>query len=129
VKSRGKSCEALRGLVEDAQDLVDKGFAPELLDVALIAAAQKMEHFEIAAYGSVRAHAEAIGLDKAVKLLDETLEEEKAMDERLNKIALGEVNERALEAEEEEGEDKSTRSVRSERAAAGNKPSSRTKRD
>src|SRR5579883_2243375 len=71
VRSRGKSCEALRGLVEDAQELAEKNFPPELLDVALIAAAQKMEHFEIAAYGSVRAHAEAMELDDAVGLLDE----------------------------------------------------------
>ena len=128
MQSRGKSCEAVRGLVEDAQDLADTGFSPELLDVALIAAAQKMEHFEIAAYGSVRAHAEALGLDKAVKLLDETLEEEKAMDERLNKIALDEVNERALQAEEEQDEDQK-RPARAERAAAGNKPRSRAKHE
>ena len=78
MRARGKSCEAVRGLIEDAQDFVEKDLAPELLDVALIAAAQKMEHFEIAAYGSARAHAEALGLAKVVRLLEQTLEEEKA---------------------------------------------------
>lgn len=105
TRPRAKTCEALRGLIEDALALTKEDFTPELLDVALIAAAQKMEHFEIAAYGSVGAWAEALDLDKAAQLLEETLGEEKAMDQRLNEIALEDVNERALEAEQEEGEE------------------------
>lgn len=121
MRTRGKPSEALRGLVEDSQELMDRGLSPELVDVALIAAAQKMEHFEIAAYGSVRAHAEALKLDSAVQLLNQTLKEEKAMDQRLNDIAVKEVNPKAIEAEgEEEG-------GQIDRAAAGNKPRSRSK--
>jgi ferritin-like metal-binding protein YciE len=105
TRPRAKTCEALRGLVEDAQAIIKEDLTPELLDVALIAAAQKMEHFEIAAYGSAQAHAEALEIDKAAELLEETLGEEKAMDQRLNEIALEDVNERALEAEQEEGEE------------------------
>lgn len=121
MRSRGKPCEALRGVVEDAQDLIDRGLAPALLDVALIAAAQKMEHFEIAAYGSACAHAEAMKLGKAVELLNQTLEQEKAMDRKLNDIAINEVNPKAIEPEaEEEG-------ARIERAAAGDKPKPRGK--
>jgi ferritin-like metal-binding protein YciE len=118
VRPRGKACEAVRGLIEDAQDFVAKDLAPELLDVALVAAAQKMEHFEIAAYGSARAHAEALGLTEAARLLEETLEEEKAMDERLNAIALEEVNPKAVELAEREEEE----TAEADRAAAGNKP-------
>jgi ferritin-like metal-binding protein YciE len=71
---------------------------PQLLDAALIAGAQKVEHYEIAAYGSVRALAEACGHQMVAQLLDETLEEEKGADQKLNQIALSEVNPAALEA-------------------------------
>jgi ferritin-like metal-binding protein YciE len=134
MRTRGKACEALRGLVEDVQELMDKGLSPELQDVAIIASAQKMEHFEIAAYGSASAHAEALGLDNCVKLLQETLKEEKATDAKLNKIALGEVNKRAVSSEAEEGEqaegresgkERRQRMAEVDRAAAGDKPRSK----
>jgi ferritin-like metal-binding protein YciE len=96
--TRGKSCEAMRGLIEEASEMIEEIKTPQVLDVALITGAQKVEHYEIAAYGSVRALAEACGHREVAQLLDETLEEEKAADEKLNHIALSEVNQAALEA-------------------------------
>jgi ferritin-like metal-binding protein YciE len=91
--ARGKRCEAMHGLVDEASQMMAEIKTPQVLDAALIAGAQKVEHYEIAAYGSARALAEACG-----QLLDETLDEEKAADEKLNQIALSEVNQAALEA-------------------------------
>jgi ferritin-like metal-binding protein YciE len=148
IRARGKACEAVRGLIEDAHDLIEKDMPSELLDVAVAAAAQKLAHLEIAAYGSARAHAEALGLDKVAQLLKETLGEEKAIDQRLNEIATQEVNSMAIKGEKaeeekeekpeaaaateeggeeaEEGEMEEKRQV--ERAAAGSKPGSSRKK-
>jgi ferritin-like metal-binding protein YciE len=94
--ARGQRCEAMQGLIEEAQELIDEIETPEVLDVGLITAAQKVEHYEISAYGSARALAESLGQNEIVKLLDETLKEEKKADEKLNQIALSEVNRAAL---------------------------------
>jgi ferritin-like metal-binding protein YciE len=98
TRSRGKPCEAMRGLVQEASETMEEVKNAQLLDAALIAGAQKVEHYEIAAYGSVRALAEACGHQMVAQLLDETLEEEKGADQKLNQIALSEVNPAALEA-------------------------------
>jgi ferritin-like metal-binding protein YciE len=129
AKTRGKTCHAMQGLVEEARGHMDADLAPELLEVMLVADMQKIEHFEIAAYGSARAHAEALGLDQAVALLDETLNEEKETDALLNRLATEEINPRAMadadegeeESEEEEGDGRSTRTrgTRGQRAARG----------
>ena len=84
TRSRGKSCEAMRGLVQEASETMEEVKNPQVLDAALIAGAQKVEHYEIAAYGSVRALAEACGHQMVAQLLDETLEEEKGADQKLN---------------------------------------------
>ena len=97
TRSRGKRCEAMEGLVEEAKEMMEEIKTPEVLDVALIAGAQKVEHYEIAAYGSARALAEAMGHKEVAQLLDDTLAEEKQTDELLNQLALSEVNKRALE--------------------------------
>jgi ferritin-like metal-binding protein YciE len=98
TRARGKRCEAMRGLVEEASELMEEIKIPQVLDAALIAGAQKVEHYEIAAYGSVRALAEACGHQEVARLLDETLDEEKEADQKLNQIALSEVNQAALRA-------------------------------
>jgi ferritin-like metal-binding protein YciE len=95
---RAKRCEAMVGLIEEAQEMMEEIKTPEVLDAALIAAAQKVEHYEIASYGSVRALAEALGNKEAAQLLDQTLEEEKSADQKLNQIALSDVNKTALRA-------------------------------
>jgi ferritin-like metal-binding protein YciE len=98
TRARGKLCHAMEGLVEEAKDIMEEGLAPELLDAALIAAAQKVEHYEIASYGTVHAYAEALGQREVADLLKQTLEEEKATDEKLNKLAIGDVNKKAMQA-------------------------------
>lgn len=101
AKTRGKTCHAMEGLIEEAQEHLDADLEPELLEVMLVADLQKVEHYEIAAYGSAKAHAEALGLDQAVELLDETLNEEKETDARLNQLATEQINPRAVEQAEE----------------------------
>ncbi|PGH57688.1 hypothetical protein CRT60_06770 [Azospirillum palustre] len=94
----GNTCEATQGLIEEAEEIMEQGLSPEVLDVALIMAAQKVEHYEIASYGSLRTLAETCGMTDVAKLLDETLSEEKATDEKLTQLAEGEVNQRAFKA-------------------------------
>lgn len=98
TKSRGKRCEAMEGLLEEANEILEMGLAPEVQDAALIAAAQKVEHYEIASYGTLRAYAEACGLDRVAQLLEETLNEEKETDAKLNELATSDVNRKAIEA-------------------------------
>jgi ferritin-like metal-binding protein YciE len=99
---KGKTCQAMKGLIEEGQELVKEGMESEVLDAGLIGAAQRVEHYEIAAYGTVRTMAEALGHRKAVKLLEQTLKEEKAADEKLTRIAESVVNVRAAELGESE---------------------------
>jgi ferritin-like metal-binding protein YciE len=96
ARSSGKRCEAMEGLIEEAKEMIEEITTPEVLDAAMIAAAQKVEHYEIASYGSVHALAEALGHKEVARLLDETLGEEKAADQKLNQIALSRVNQSAL---------------------------------
>jgi ferritin-like metal-binding protein YciE len=98
VAARGKRCEAMKGLIDEASEIMEEIKTPQVLDAALIAGAQKVEHYEIAAYGSVRTLAEACRHQEVAQLMDETLEEEKEADQKLNQIALSEVNQAALEA-------------------------------
>ncbi|MGK9234860.1 ferritin-like domain-containing protein [Inquilinus limosus] len=92
VSSRGHKCEAMEGLLAEAQELTEMGLEPDALDAALIAAAQKVEHYEIAAYGTVSTWAKAMKHDQALNLLLETLAEEKATDEKLTKLAKTAIN-------------------------------------
>jgi ferritin-like metal-binding protein YciE len=98
ARSGGQRCEAMEGLIEEAKEMMDDVTTPEVLDAAMITAAQKVEHYEIASYGSVCALAEALGHKDAARLLEETLNEEKAADQKLNQIALSGVNLAALQA-------------------------------
>jgi ferritin-like metal-binding protein YciE len=98
ARARGQRCEAMQGLIEEANEMMDEITTPEVLDVALITAAQKVEHYEIASYGSVSALAEALGEKEVVKLLNQTLDEEKHADRKLNEIAMSDVNKTALKA-------------------------------
>ena len=98
TRPRGKHCDAMEGLISEAQEILEMGLAPEVQDAALIAAAQKVEHYEIASYGTLHAFATACGLDRVAQLLDETLQEEKDTDTLLNKLAIGDVNRKAMAA-------------------------------
>jgi ferritin-like metal-binding protein YciE len=98
ARSSGKRCEAMEGLIEEAKQMMEEIKTPEVLDCALIMGAQKVEHYEIAAYGSACALAEALGHPEVKQILEQTLSEEKATDEKLNKLAISEVNKSALAA-------------------------------
>jgi ferritin-like metal-binding protein YciE len=101
LSTRAKTCDAIRGFFSDAEDRIKSG-AGEMLDVALLAQAQKIEHFEIAAYGSAHAFARGLKLERAAGLIAESLDEEKTADRLLNQIALRDVNKKALQAGAEE---------------------------
>ena len=85
---RGKTCKAMRGLVEEGSEVIEEEGDPAIKDFALIIAAQKIEHYEIAGYGSVRTLAKALRLDDVVELLQSTLDEEGASDKSLTELAL-----------------------------------------
>jgi ferritin-like metal-binding protein YciE len=91
-KPKAKTCDAMEGLVLEAKDVIDLKAEPEVIDAGLIAAAQKVEHYEIAAYGSLCAWAEHLHYGDARRLLHETLEEEKRTDAKLTELAQREVN-------------------------------------
>jgi ferritin-like metal-binding protein YciE len=94
-KVRNKTCKAMKGLVEEGSELMEELKGSSAIDAGLIAAGQKVEHYEIASYGSVRAWAEQMGHTEAMCLLDETLAEEKAADEKLTDIAESVANKSA----------------------------------
>ena len=94
----GQPCVAMQGLIEEGQQLIAQGGSPEVLDAAIIGAAQAMEHHEIAAYGTARTMAQELGMTQAAQLLEQTLEEEKETDALLTQIAEQSVNLRAQAA-------------------------------
>lgn len=87
ARARGKKCEAMEGLVSEAKEIMDEDLDADAMDASLVAAAQKVEHYEIAGYGTICAWAKAMGHDDVAKSLAETLEEERATDEKLNKLS------------------------------------------
>jgi ferritin-like metal-binding protein YciE len=94
---KGKKCKGMEGIIADGKELMEEEAEPEVMDAGLIAAAQHFEHYEIAGYGCVRTYAELMGEDKIMKLLQQTLDEEKDTDEKLNALA-GKINVEAEEA-------------------------------
>ncbi|MEX0586435.1 MAG: ferritin-like domain-containing protein, partial [Pirellulales bacterium] len=98
--TRGAHCKAMEGLIEEAGELLEEDGDPAVKDAAMIAAAQRVEHYEIAGYGSARTFAQQLGYDEAADLLQQTLDEEHAADDKLNNLALSSVNEEAQAAAE-----------------------------
>jgi len=99
--ARAEHCKAMEGLVEEGADLLEEDGEDMVKDAALIGAAQKVEHYEIASYGTARTFAELLGNDKAVQLLQQTLDEEKETDAKLTELAMSEINVEAAEASKE----------------------------
>src|SRR3954452_22842130 len=91
-KAKGKKCHAMEGLVEEAKEMMGEDMEDDVMDAALIAAAQKVEHYEIASYGTVRAWAQILGNKEAVRLLQQTLDEEGKTDKLLSKLAEENIN-------------------------------------
>ena len=96
ISPKGKKCAAMEGLIEEAEEMISEVKDQEVLEAGLIAAAQKVEHYEIASYGTACTFAKILGNKEVAKILHETLEEEKATDEKLTQIAETQVNEKAL---------------------------------
>ena len=95
-KPTGKTCRAMKGLIEEGSEILKEDGEESVLDAGIIVAAQKVEHYEIASYGSVRTFAELLGKDKSAQLLQTTLDEESEANEKLNELAEGIVNPEAL---------------------------------
>jgi len=105
VTPKGKKCAGMEGLIEEGKELMEEDAEESVLDAGLIAAAQKVEHYEIAAYGTARTWARQLELDDAVGLLEKTLAEEKETDEKLTELATALINEEAEAGAEDEGSD------------------------
>jgi ferritin-like metal-binding protein YciE len=106
-KPTGKKCVGMEGLVKEGAETISEDYEDALMDAAIIGAAQRVEHYEIAGYGTVRAFAELLGENEHVSLLDQTLEEEKETDEKLTQLA-EQINAQAGEGEEAETEGRET---------------------
>jgi ferritin-like metal-binding protein YciE len=91
-KPARKTCKGMQGLLEEGSEMIKEDAEPEVLDAGLIAAAQKVEHYEISAYGTLIAYAELLDMDDAIQALQQNLDEEKAADEKLTGIAEETVN-------------------------------------
>lgn len=98
---KGKKCKAMEGLIEEGKELMEEDAEPAVMDAGLIGAAQKVEHYEIAGYGTVRTYAQMLGNEEAARLLQQTLDEEGATDKKLNELAMQCIN---AEAEGGDGE-------------------------
>lgn len=101
-KATAKKCDAMDGLITEAEEIMKETEEGAMRDAGIIAAAQKVEHYEIATYGTLCTYAKTLGLDKAAKILDEILEEEKAADVKLTDIAVTTINLQAAEEPAEE---------------------------
>ena len=124
-KVKAKACAGMQGIIEEGNDLMKEDAEGSVLDAGLIASAQRVEHYEIAAYGTCVAWARLLGQDEAASLLEQTLEEEKAADEKLSALAESEINQSAVaegldEAEGEEDEEEETGRKGARRQVAGN---------
>ena len=124
-KAKSKPCEAMKGLISEGQQTMQEDFSEPLLDSAIICAAQKVEHYEIAGYGTVCAWARSMGLEDVADLLDQTLAEEKAADEKLTEVAGNVMSEAvAAESSDEEEEGETVGAGSAPRKGAGNRTAS-----
>jgi ferritin-like metal-binding protein YciE len=103
-KARGKHCDGIAGIIEEGKAIMEEDFDGATMDACLIAAGQRAEHYEMAAYGSLVAWARAMGHEEAADLLQQTLDEEKAADEKLSALAEGGINQSAADSARPEGE-------------------------
>jgi ferritin-like metal-binding protein YciE len=104
-KVRGKHCDGIAGIIEEGKSVMEEDFDDATMDACLIASGQRAEHYEMAAYGTLVAWANAMGHAEAARLLRENLDEEKAADEKLTSLAEGGINESAADAAHSEEED------------------------
>jgi ferritin-like metal-binding protein YciE len=103
IKISGKKCKGLEGLIEEGKEVLEADGDDAIIDAAIIAACQKVEHYEIGSYGTARTLAQQLGQDEVAELLQETLEEEAATDEKLTELAESEIYPSLMEEQKEEG--------------------------
>jgi ferritin-like metal-binding protein YciE len=106
-KPRGKHCDGMAGIIEEGKSTMEEDFDDDTMDACLIAAGQRAEHYEMAAYGTLIAWAEAMGHTEALRLLQQNLNEEKAADKKLSGLAESGINQRAADLAHPEEEDES----------------------
>jgi ferritin-like metal-binding protein YciE len=99
TKMTGKKCKGMEGLIEEGKEVIEEDFDDNTRDAGLIGAAQRVEHYEIAGYGTARTHAELLGYPKVAKLLQQTLDEEAAADKKLTQLAESIINVAAITAD------------------------------
>lgn len=97
IPARGEKCEAMEGLIQEGEEIIQADGDDQVRDAALIAAAQRVEHYEMAGYGSARSFAQFLGLGDVADLLQQTLDEEGAANKKLTGLALGSLNAKATE--------------------------------
>ena len=114
---KGKTCKGMQGLIEEGAETTEEDYEGSVMDAALIGAAQRVEHYEIAGYGTVRSMAETLGEDDQASLLEETLEEEKETDEKLTELA-EQINTQASQSDNEQQDEASSRDKKKSRRVA-----------
>ena len=126
---RGKHCDGIAGIIEEGKSIMEEGFADSTMDACLIAAGQRAEHYEMAAYGTLVAWARAMGHNEAADLLQENLDEEKAADQKLSSLAEGGINQEAADAahpeDDEDDDEESSPAQKTPVGGAAKKSSSR----
>ena len=129
-KARGKRCEGIAGLLEEGKSMMGEEFDDAAMDACLIGAGQRVEHYEMAAYGTLVAWSEAMGHDEVTSLLQQTLDEEKAADEKLSSIAEAGVNDEAAAVAhpDEDDEDDEDEEEEKEAEMAGSRSGSQRRR-
>jgi len=125
-RAKGKHCDGIAGIIEEGKSVLEEDFSDEALDACLIASGQRAEHYEMAAYGTLIAWARVLGREDAAKLLEETLEEEKAADKKLTALAEGGINERAAEEARADDESEEEEEDEEDEEAAESQPVRRT---
>jgi ferritin-like metal-binding protein YciE len=125
-KPKGKKCKGMEGVIKEGSEILEEDMEENTHDAAIIGAAQRVEHYEIAGYGTARTHAELLGRDEDVELLEQTLEEEKETDEKLTSLAEN-INVQAEQGEGEEDEESEGRGTRARAASSSSRRSTRRK--
>lgn len=95
IDLKGEKCQAMEGLIREGEEILNMNADADVRDAGIIGAAQRVEHYEMAGYGTARNYAKRLGLEDAANLLNETLNEEKSADQKLNDIAVNQVNQKA----------------------------------
>jgi ferritin-like metal-binding protein YciE len=129
-KPTGKKCKGMEGLIEENKEMMSEDAEPEVMDAGLIVGSQKIEHYEIAGYGSAVTFAKLLGNDEAAQLLAQTLDEEERTDKKLTEIAESAINVQAAQGgdEEEEEEASASSSRSSSRSSSSRSSGSKSKR-